>query len=146
MTMLETNPIVRFERWYIPEPNSGCWIWLGSLSGSKSYGYFCFNKRRHRAHRFSYELYRGPIPPDLVIDHLCRMPWCVNPDHLEVVTQKVNMERAAHTGRRNLFCPKGHPKFGDNLYVFPNGTHTCRECVRISVRKYQQRKREEKLQ
>lgn len=124
------NEIERFERKYIPEPNSGCWIWLGHLSGSKGYGYLNVAGKPTRAHRFSYELHKGKIPDGLVIDHICNSPWCVNPDHLEAVSQKTNMERGANTGRHKLYCPKGHLKQGDNLYVFPNGHWACRACVR----------------
>lgn len=122
------SPKQRFEKNYIPEPNSGCWIWLGNLSGSKGYGYIFVDGKSMRAHRFSYELINGPIPDGLVIDHLCKMPWCVNPEHLEAVTQKENMRRGANTGRYNKFCKRGHPRFGENLYVFPTGQKACREC------------------
>ena len=136
--------IERFENKYIPEPNSGCWLWLGCLTGSQGYGYFCVKRHRMRAHRYSYELYKGPIPDGMVIDHLCRVPSCVNPDHLEAVTQKVNMQRGSRMGKRVPFCSKGHPRSGENLYISPNsGQYVCRECVRNSVRKYQKRKRDE---
>lgn len=139
------SPTERFSMGYIPEPNSGCWIWLGNLSGSKGYGYIDVYGKPTRAHRYSYELHKGKIPNGLVIDHLCKMSWCVNPDHLEAVTQKVNMERGANTGRRVDVCVNGHPKSGNNLYIFPRGGNwKCRECTRASVRKYQKRKREER--
>ena len=130
----------RFEERYIPEPSSGCWIWLGHLSGSSGYGYLDVDGRSERAHRYSYTMHKGVIPNGLVIDHLCRMPWCVNPDHLEAVTQKTNVQRGNVTGNHKLYCHQGHPKFGENLYINPAGFKVCRECVRISVRKYQQKK------
>lgn len=95
----------RFERLYEPEPNSGCWLWKGATACG--YGYF-----RHRpAHRFAYELYRGPIPEGLQLDHLCRVRSCVNPSHLEAVTQGVNLHRGETIAARNAaktHCPKGH--------------------------------------
>jgi hypothetical protein len=134
----------RFEKNYIPEPNSGCWLWLGFLTGSRGYGYLQVNGKSIRAHRFSYEKYKGAIG-DAVIDHLCNVPSCVNPDHLEAVTQKINTRRAHANRVKVKFCPKGHPKFGSNIYINPkNGNAACRECVRLSVRKYQERKRYER--
>lgn len=79
---------VRFERLYIPEPNSGCWLWLGDLDrkgyGELNLGTGISGKRKRRgAHIVGYELERGPVPEGLELDHLCRTPICVNPDHLE---------------------------------------------------------------
>jgi hypothetical protein len=76
---------------------SGCWEWQGSLD-RKGYGEIHapgYPNNRVRAHRFSYELFVGPIPRarNIVIDHLCRNPRCVNPQHLEVVTQRENVIR-----------------------------------------------------
>lgn len=88
----------RLERWSIPEPNSGCVLWLGALTWD-GYGYIglrdaagkAYNVRAHRA---AYELRVGPIRDGLVIDHLCRVRCCINPDHLEVVTQHENLRRS----------------------------------------------------
>jgi hypothetical protein len=139
---LGKTPIIRFEERYIPEPNSGCWLWTGILFKS-GYGWFSVHSKVWRAHRWAYEHLVGPIPDGMVLDHLCKVKSCVNPDHLEPVTQKVNMERAK-TGKYKPFCKNGHPRSGDNLYFFPNGARACRECVRISVRKYQKRKKGER--
>lgn len=75
-----------------------CWIWSGALHGSNErYRYGCIRrgKRLYPAHRFIYEQLRGPIPAGLVLDHLCRVTQCVNPDHVEPVTQRENMRRGA---------------------------------------------------
>ena len=130
-----------FDESYMPEPNCGCWIWLGSLFLS-GYASFQFGGKNVRAHKFSYEKERGPVPHGMVLDHICRMKCCVNPDHLECVTQKINMRR--HFSKHHKYkthCPKGHPYSGENLYVNPKGQRVCRECVRGSVRRYQQRNR-----
>jgi hypothetical protein len=83
-----------------PEPNSGCWLF--ALGGPRGYGYLSVGGRGGRrvlAHRFSYELHVGPVPEGLVLDHLCRVRRCVNPRHLEPVTQRENVFRGAVTKR-----------------------------------------------
>lgn len=82
----------RFDAKWAAVP-SGCWVWVGSKF-SKGYGQFRVGEKRICAHRFSWERAHGAIPPGLQLDHLCRNTSCVNPDHLEPVTQSVNMRRA----------------------------------------------------
>jgi hypothetical protein len=84
--------ITRFEASYIPEPNSGCWLWIAHRN-TRDYGTIRDGAHRLSAHRLAHELHIGPIPDGLVIDHLCRVHCCVNPDHLEAVTQHENMLR-----------------------------------------------------
>lgn len=89
----------RFAEKWVPEPNSGCWLWLGAITPSTGYGAIGLGGRADgiaSAHRLSYQLYRGVIPMDRQIDHLCRNRACVNPDHLEPVTRRVNWERGMH--------------------------------------------------
>jgi hypothetical protein len=81
----------RFFALMIPEPNSGCWLWLGSLRSG--YGRFSLNGKTCEAHRVSYEHLVGPIPQGMMIDHLCRTRCCINPDHLEPVTNAENIRR-----------------------------------------------------
>ena len=75
-----------------PEPNSGCWLYLGPLQPD-GYGGITFNGKTCRAHRVSYTIFKGEIPPGLELDHLCRVRCCVNPDHLEPVSRLVNVRR-----------------------------------------------------
>ncbi len=105
----------RFESKFIM--TEGCWIWNGT-KGQNGYGVFAVKHNGGGwtaiyAHRFSYELYIGNITKGYTIDHLCRTPLCVNPKHLEAVTQAENLRRSPDTliGRqiRRTHCPKGHP-------------------------------------
>ena len=116
----------RFDEKYITEPNSGCWLWTGWTRG-KGYGVFTVDGVHVPAHRFSYERWVGKIPSGAVIDHLCRVPFCVNPQHLEAVTNQENVKRGALL---KTHCPQGHPYSGDNLYLY-NGRHRqCKTCRR----------------
>jgi predicted transcriptional regulator len=77
---------------YIPEPNSGCWIWLGHIK-KNGYGSLTIGEKNFQAHRLSYEAHVGKIPEDKVLDHKCKLRCCCNPDHLEPVTQRENFLR-----------------------------------------------------
>lgn len=117
----------------------GCWNWLAF----KLRGYGRFRRSRQGdaypsvfAHRFSYELVNGLIPDGLVIDHLCRNPSCVNPAHLEAVTQQVNTLRGEGLGAVNAkktHCPKGHEYAPDNtirawVHRHRSQVRECRKC------------------
>jgi len=90
-----------FEDKYIPEPMSGCWLWLGSCD-DKGYGKGFSCQRRYKAHRHSWTLYRGEIPLGLCVLHKCDTPACVNPDHLFLGTRTDNsvdkVRKARHRG------------------------------------------------
>ena len=127
--------VVRFEK--STTKTESCWLWTGTISDG--YGQFYVNGRRVRAHRYSYEQRRGPIPAGLQLDHLCRVRHCVNPDHLEVVTNRVNVLRGdGITARqaRQTMCRNGHPLAGDNLAVCSRGKRTCLTCRRLHGREY----------
>lgn len=82
----------------IPEPNSGCWIWL-LASDVLGYGYYSVGKTSYRAHRLSYEIHKGQIPAGMVVKHDCDNPSCVNPDHLSVGSQHSNIADCIRRGR-----------------------------------------------
>lgn len=119
---------------------SGCWIWMGGLTGSGGYGGISNRLKWSLAHRVSYELKHGAIPRGLEIDHLCRVRCCVNPYHLEAVTRSVNFHRgtagpiARARHARITHCPRGHPYDGDNLYRYSDGRRRCRTCTREWMR------------
>lgn len=79
-----------------------CWLWTGWVD-SKGYGGFVALARKYGAHRFAYEEIRGPIAEGMELDHLCMVPTCVNPDHLEVVDHNENIRRS-HEARVERFC------------------------------------------
>lgn len=128
----------RIERLSMPEPNSGCWLWLAAHDRN-GYGFISVAGKQYRAHRVAYEAYRGPIPSGLVIDHLCRNPACVNPNHLEAVSVRENTLRgvspAAHAARQTV-CKRGHSMEGENLGRDYRGRRFCRSCQRMHVRKH----------
>ena len=95
------NRLEAFESRMIPEPNSGCWLWLGMQQYGKLYGIFCWKNKNIKAHRASWEIYRGPIPDGIHVLHKCDVPSCVNPDHLFLGTQRDNVEDCHRKGRNN---------------------------------------------
>lgn len=122
--------------------DNGCWLWTGKTK-SNGYGQFTIDKKYIYVHRFSYEYHKAFIPEGLVIDHLCRNRACVNPDHLEPVTQRINLLRGETIpGIRALqtSCQNGHEFTPENTYVKPNGTRNCRTCKREAQARYMENK------
>lgn len=120
--------------WPKVEKTDGCWNWRASTFRN-GYGQF-HNPGSTLAHRFSHELHRGPIPEGLVIDHLCRNRRCVNPKHLEPVSQAVNLQRgltlnAAESAMTH--CLRGHEFTALNTYLY-RGRRSCRTCRREAAR------------
>ncbi|HEY1105142.1 MULTISPECIES: HNH endonuclease signature motif containing protein [Streptomyces] len=108
----------------------GCWQWTGYLMPN-GYARISVDGERQYAHRVAYEAFVAPIPAGLVIDHLCRNRGCVNPDHLDAVTQRVNVLRGeshAAARARQVACIRGHRFDHANTYRATNGTRKCRRC------------------
>ena len=103
--------------------SAGCWAWTGADRGN-GYGKFQVAGRPVLAHRFAYEAFVGPIPDGLQLDHLCRNKACVNPSHLEPVTNRENALRA-----RRTHCKSGHEFTPENTYWTKGRTeHLIRHC------------------
>lgn len=91
--------IKRFEAKIMPEPNSGCWLWLGSID-PKGYGQIRDEWGHLRiASHISLQFLGIGVPPDMEVLHKCDNPPCVNPDHLRVGTHKDNMQDSFDKGR-----------------------------------------------
>lgn len=125
----------RFKRFIMPEPNSGCWLWIGGIKAN-GYGVFrpSLSRRSMNAHRVAYQLFKGPIPTES-IDHKCRVRCCVNPDHLEAVTQRENVLRGVSIPALNAAktsCHKGHAFTPENTWFEKNKGRHCRECHRLT--------------
>jgi hypothetical protein len=125
-----------------------CWIWTGYIRTitykrvtPAYYGAYCVRLKPKQitffAHRFSYELHVGDIADGLHLDHLCQNTICVNPKHLEPVTLKENLHRAANSpasiNAKKTQCPKGHLYSGYNLMVTAKGRQ-CRTCANANTR------------
>lgn len=134
---LPTHDPIRISQrfWSYVEKTEQCWIWVGPKSDT-GYGNFYVEGRYMGAHRWSYIDAYGSIPENLTLDHLCRIRACVNPSHLEPVTQGENARRGDRTAQRALFaamthCRAGHLYSEENTYFTPQGYRHCRTCGRI---------------
>lgn len=124
---------------------TGCWLWTASRD-SKGYAQIGRGGRGAgivRAHRAMYEALRGPCPVGLVADHKCRVRHCINPDHLEFVTNRENILRGTGFAARHAVkthCPKGHEYTPENTSMYKT-ERRCRECHRIVDRERYARKK-----
>lgn len=134
-------PLVRLMAKVDQNGPDGCWIF--APLNPNGYGHFWYQGRFHASHRVAYLLFRGPIPDGLVLDHLCRRPACVNPWHLEAVTQRENLLRADTFQARNAaktHCDHGHAFDTVNTCISFDGSRRCRMCARESTRRSRARK------
>jgi hypothetical protein len=109
-----------------------CWLWTGYRYPT-GYGKFSVGLEQGYAHIWSFRLHIGPVPDGKELDHLCRNPSCVNPNHLEPVTHRENVLRGegpAAANARKTHCIHGHPFDEGNTYRLPSGAvgRDCRIC------------------
>ena len=107
--------IERFENQYIPEPNSGCWLWTG-VCHYRGYGQMWAFSKLQYAHRLSWIFFRGEIPEGICVLHKCDIPCCVNPDHLFLGTHQDNMADKVCKKRQAKGISISLPRRLDALY------------------------------
>lgn len=133
--MYDVHVETRERFWSKVSKTDGCWLWTGART-SNGYGNFWLDGSYVGTHRWAYEQEHGPIPHDLVLDHLCRRRECVRPSHLEAVTQRQNLMRGTGMSVVNAAkaaCLRGHEFTPDNTMRLSTrpGDRICRECKRI---------------
>lgn len=130
------DTIPKLEEKYDIDSN-GCWNW-NRFVDHNGYGSFRIKGNTRTAHRVIWELLRGKVPEGLVLDHLCRNRKCVNPEHLEVVTQRENCMRGLIGGKTH--CKNGHLFDEENTLISQGEKQytrrNCKSCDRIRKRAY----------
>jgi hypothetical protein len=125
----------------IPEPNSGCWLWSGAVVRG-GYGKIKVGGRSFVTSRLAYEIVSGPVDLGLDVDHLCHVPLCANPAHLEAVSKRENTRRR-RPGRGLAMkcspdpsyrarCVRGH----EFDVIDSKGARRCRQCHAMLQRRY----------
>lgn len=137
----------RFWEKVYPCPLTGCWLWGAATNrsrGNQQYAAYRHDGRRQYGHRVSFSVLVADVPAGMELDHLCRQTTCVNPDHLEVVTGRVNRLRGTGwvaVNAAKTHCPVGHA-YVDGNTVISRGTRECRLCRNARKRAvYRGRKR-----
>lgn len=129
--------------WSKVEKTDTCWLWTaGKTTGG--YGQCQFMGKGRRVHQVAYELSKGPRTPGLVIDHLCRVRNCVNPDHLEEVTSGENSLRGISPfimAMQRKECVRGHTYTKENTYMRGN-CRWCTDCWKVVDREKAIRKKQ----
>jgi hypothetical protein len=137
-TIMFDEPVVLDDRfWSKVNKTDTCWLWTASVNHD-GYGKFSYKKRTFWVHRLSYLAIIGEIPEGMPLDHLCRVRNCVNPDHLEPVTNKENILRGEGPSAQNAkktHCPQGHKYNKENTYIYKfTQKRACRMCDKLKKR------------
>jgi len=117
----------------IDDTKGNCWLWTASKNRD-GYGMVRLDGKNRSAHRVSFEIFVTDIPNYLMIDHLCRNRGCVNPEHMELVTNKENIFRGvgiAVTNSKKTKCHRGHNFTDENTFISKIGSRNCRKCLKI---------------
>lgn len=115
---------------------AGCWLWQGR-PGADGYGQFRVGVGTTKAHRFSYELHKGPVPPGLHVLHKCDVRLCVNPEHLFLGTALTNMRDMIAKGRKRVCFGAANARFGKPATSGFSGhrhTEAAKEKMRLTRR------------
>jgi hypothetical protein len=118
----------RFTDKFTINEETDCWEWQASKNVG-GYGQFYYCGGPKVAHKVAYELMVGKVPQGLQLDHLCRVRYCCNPRHLEVVTSGENTRRGDNWQRDKTHCKHGHEFNNKNTYIRPGTTRRdCKKC------------------
>jgi hypothetical protein len=121
--------------WRKVDKSDECWLWTGGDTGNGLfYGKFWDGNRKVLAHRFAYNLFNGEIPERMEVDHTCRTPKCVRPEHLVIVTRTENMRNRDDyrtKGDGIMVCNRGHLMTEELKYIRKDGRIECRDCIRF---------------
>lgn len=142
--MYSKEIVDNFHTRYIPEPNTGCWLWMGSLDGKK-YGMLQINGKMKKTHRFSWEIAHGKIPKGIHVLHKCDTPTCCNPDHLFLGTNQDNvddkMQKRRHWTFSKTHCSEGHELTPENTRIRKHdNSRCCRICERRRCSEFYKKK------
>lgn len=142
----------RFEKYVMPDPNTGCHIWCGCTYGG-GYGWFAVDKKNGSkpAHRVAYFIERGEIPDGFELHHVCENKLCVNPQHLKPLTKAEHTRigpAAKASGAASLsktHCRNGHEFSVSNTSYWGPGRkwRVCKECKKLKAREIRAAKKGE---
>lgn len=126
--------------WSQVQKSDGCWLWQGTKSGRTKNGqdlygaFYLGGGKSVRAHRYAYQISKGPIPEGMFVCHSCDTPLCVNPDHLWAGTPAENnrdcLVKGRHPKQKRTHCINGHEFTPDNIRYTNKGHRVCLSCER----------------
>ncbi len=141
---MKTTLAERFEGKYLRRAAHECWPWIAVKNGGYGEIKAESGNRKHKAHRVAFEIHKGPIPKGLVVDHICRNPSCVNPNHLRAITKVENTMIGfgyyAINGRKT-HCVNGHEFTPSNTLKHSGAAGGGRRCRTCKLEKEAARKR-----
>lgn len=126
-----------------PVPETGCWLWTGNLT-RLGYAHVWSGRKGKspRAHRAFYEHVNGDIPKGLVIDHICRVRCCMNPDHMRAVPQAVNAVENSNSPSALHKAKTRCPKCGGQYRVKKDGDRECPACKLVLNKRWRAENRD----